>query len=175
MTGGPTIQDECRSYIASNCNLLPGQVYVSTAGSLPCRSVIHAYGPRWQGGRRGEENILYDAVDTCLTKTAEQGSSSVAFPGIGAGDFKVPVGIATGAIVDAVKAFCSSSRGKGKVREVYLIDTKEHIVKSFLDSISRCGLGDSIETVDGKKPTGKTYNNIVILCPVVLIVGVHRI
>ena len=50
VTGGFIIQKECTDYIKRNGEMKPGDVYVSTAGTLPCTKVIHTVGPKWRGG-----------------------------------------------------------------------------------------------------------------------------
>ena len=67
LTGGRSIQDECFAHVRTSGTLLPGQVYVSDAGTLPCRKVAHAVGPRWSETRRRDaEDQLYQAVYSTL-------------------------------------------------------------------------------------------------------------
>ena len=52
--GGPAILEECRAIVSERGRLPPGQAVITTGGNLPARHVIHAVGPVWQGGGRGE-------------------------------------------------------------------------------------------------------------------------
>ncbi|HZI39780.1 MAG TPA: macro domain-containing protein, partial [Acidimicrobiia bacterium] len=55
--GGPSIAEECRRI--GHCPT--GGAVTTGAGSLPARYVIHAVGPVWQGGNRGEADLLASA------------------------------------------------------------------------------------------------------------------
>lgn len=70
-SGGQAIQSECRDYVRQHGSLLCGDVFVSTAGSLDCTVIVHTVGPVWKGGRRSEENELYEAVHAALTAAGE--------------------------------------------------------------------------------------------------------
>src|SRR5918992_1253322 len=52
--GGPSIMAELRERY-DGCPT--GSAVVTGAGRLPARWVIHAVGPRWQGGDRGEAEL----------------------------------------------------------------------------------------------------------------------
>src|SRR5918996_6011459 len=55
--GGPEILAECR--LLGGCHT--GDAKATTAGRLPARWVIHAVGPVWRGGDRGEPELLASA------------------------------------------------------------------------------------------------------------------
>src|SRR3954465_8509605 len=57
--GGPTIKQETRRLYPNGCP--PGSAVITSAGNLPARYVIHAVGPFWNGGTRGEETLLASA------------------------------------------------------------------------------------------------------------------
>src|SRR5437899_11142367 len=50
--GGPSIMEETRQRYPDGCPT--GSAVISTAGDLPAKYVIHAVGPVWSGGERGE-------------------------------------------------------------------------------------------------------------------------
>src|SRR5262245_45744041 len=56
--GGDSIQDESDRWTDAHGPVSTGQVAVTGAGALPCRRIIHAVGPVWDGGGRGEEAAL---------------------------------------------------------------------------------------------------------------------
>ena len=69
-TGGKEIQDECTKYIKGRSSLMkPGDVYVSTAGRLPCRKVIHTVGPKYKDGESQTTLDLdtYFKIYVCLS------------------------------------------------------------------------------------------------------------
>jgi O-acetyl-ADP-ribose deacetylase (regulator of RNase III) len=126
--GGPAIMAECRRI--GGCPT--GQAVVTTGGNLPARHVIHAVGPVWQGGGRGEPDLLRSAYANSLLRAEELGVASVAFPSISTGVYGYPIElacpIAVGATVDHVRqgtalrriVFCLFSAGDYAVYEKHL-------------------------------------------------------
>ena len=59
--GGNQIEAECQNFLREKgiSEMPVGSVFVSNAGNLLCKKVIHAVGPRWMGGRENEDNDLY--------------------------------------------------------------------------------------------------------------------
>ncbi|HYH52206.1 MAG TPA: macro domain-containing protein, partial [Acidimicrobiia bacterium] len=55
--GGPSIAAQCRRL--GHCPT--GSAVATPAGKLPARFVIHAVGPVWHGGDRGEAELLASA------------------------------------------------------------------------------------------------------------------
>src|SRR3954471_20846003 len=50
--GGPAIMEETRRRYPDGC--ITGSAVLTGAGNLPAKYVIHAVGPVWSGGQRGE-------------------------------------------------------------------------------------------------------------------------
>ena len=67
-----------------------GDAKITRGYRLPARHVIHAVGPVWNGGNRGEDNALAScyarAVELCQT----HGLASIAFPAISTGVYRFP-------------------------------------------------------------------------------------
>jgi O-acetyl-ADP-ribose deacetylase (regulator of RNase III) len=71
-----------------------GDAYVTSAGVLPFKGVVHAVGPIWGGGTFKEEDLLFMAHDRAYTKALIHNDSlnfSIAFPAISCGIFGFPV------------------------------------------------------------------------------------
>ena len=62
---------------------------------LPARWIIHAVGPVWHGGDRGEPELLASAYRRSLAVADEIGARTVAFPAISTGIYGYPVDAAT--------------------------------------------------------------------------------
>jgi O-acetyl-ADP-ribose deacetylase (regulator of RNase III) len=70
--------------------------------------VIHAVGPVWQGGSRGEDEALASCYARSIELSQAHGLASIAFPAISTGVYRFPAdraaGIAVSAAVDALAA-----------------------------------------------------------------------
>ena len=102
--GGPAILAECRRIVEARGPLAAGDAVVTTAGTLPCRRVIHTVGPRWAGGTRGEADTLAACYRGSLRVARENGLRSVAFPSIATGAYGYPVPDAARVAVSTVRA-----------------------------------------------------------------------
>jgi len=67
-----------------------GSAVITPAFKLPAKYIIHAVGPRWNGGNNGEEELLYGAYASSLELAKENDCHSIAFPVISAGIFGYP-------------------------------------------------------------------------------------
>lgn len=85
--GGPSIMDECRKI--GGCPA--GQAVITTGGNLKAGHVIHTVGPIYQGGTKGEADLLRSAYLTSLKLAAARGLKSIAFPAISTGVYSYPL------------------------------------------------------------------------------------
>ena len=106
--GGPEIQAESSKYIQEHGRLREGDaVLLHAKGVLPCKAIIHAVGPKWAEGRANEEGAISKAVQESL-KLAESDSAnytSIAFPALGTGIFKIPLSVSARGMVAGVRKF----------------------------------------------------------------------
>ena len=108
---GPELLAECRRL--DGC--ATGDAKITSAYRLPARHVIHAVGPVWRGGDRGEAGLLASAYRRSLEIAEGEGLESVAFPSISTGVYGYPVRPAARIAIDTVREFTGSAK---KVREV---------------------------------------------------------
>ena len=101
---GPELAEACAR--VGHCNV--GDAVITSAYSLPCRFVVHAVGPLWQGGDKGEAELLTSAYRKALQLAHNHRSESVALPSISAGRGGFPIelaaSIAVAATHEALKA-----------------------------------------------------------------------
>jgi len=83
---GPELLAECRTL--QGC--ATGDAKITGAYRLPARHVIHAVGPVWNGGNRGEEEALASCYARAIELCQTNGLASVAFPAISTGVYRFP-------------------------------------------------------------------------------------
>ena len=103
--GGPTIMAETRVKYSRGC--ATGSAVISGAGNLDAKFVIHAVGPVWGGGNRGEAELLAGAYRRCLELAVQYECKSIAFPSLSTGAYRYPVDqaarVALGTVIDFLK------------------------------------------------------------------------
>ncbi len=87
---GPQLVEECRSL--HGCRT--GQAKITQGYRLPARHLIHTVGPVWQGGAKGEPELLAACYRNSLLLAEQHGLQSIAFPGISTGVYRYPAELA---------------------------------------------------------------------------------
>ena len=101
---GPELLEECRRL--GGCET--GDAKITGAGRLAVSHVIHAVGPVWNGGDRGEAELLAHCYRRSIELAAEHGCARVALPAISTGVYRYPLeqaaAVAIGATRQALEA-----------------------------------------------------------------------
>ncbi|MDQ2725528.1 MAG: O-acetyl-ADP-ribose deacetylase [Actinomycetota bacterium] len=87
-----------------------GDARATPGFALPARWIIHTVGPVWQGGRRGEADLLASCYRRCLAVADELGATSMAFPAISTGAYGYPVDGAAAVAVAALRSTATEVR-----------------------------------------------------------------
>ena len=96
-----------------------GKARTTSVHNLPPQWIIHTVGPRWNGGDRGEPELLASCYRESLQAAALIGARSVAFPAISAGIFGYPPAEAATVAVNSVREFLE--RDDHRIDEVILV------------------------------------------------------
>jgi O-acetyl-ADP-ribose deacetylase (regulator of RNase III) len=107
---GPELLAECRTL--GGCET--GGAKITKGYRLPARHVIHAVGPIWTGGGRGEDDLLASCYSRAIGLCQTNSLGSIAFPAISTGVYRFPpdraAGIAVKTTVEAIKSAPALSR-----------------------------------------------------------------
>jgi O-acetyl-ADP-ribose deacetylase len=102
---GPSLLEECRAL--GGCPT--GEAKLTKGYRLPARYVIHAVGPVWHGGHRGEAELLASCYRRALEIARENNLRSVAFPSISTGVYGYPLEEAAAIAVATVNEFVDAN------------------------------------------------------------------
>lgn len=83
---GRELEFECR--MLNGCKV--GDAKITKGYKLPARHIIHTVGPVWQGGGKGEAELLASCYRRSLELAAANDCRSVAFPAISTGVYRYP-------------------------------------------------------------------------------------
>lgn len=83
---GPELQAHCRGL--GGCPT--GEARLTPGFRLPAQYVIHAVGPDWQGGGKGEAELLAACYRNALALAESHNLSSIALPAISCGIYGYP-------------------------------------------------------------------------------------
>lgn len=125
---GPDLLVECRAL--GGCET--GQAKITGGYRLPARHVIHTVGPVWQGGERGEPELLAACYRNSLRLAIERGVRTIAFPAISCGVYGYPPDQAARIAVRQVRAFLADD---DRIETVYLVCFGEDIRQSFQQAL----------------------------------------
>jgi O-acetyl-ADP-ribose deacetylase (regulator of RNase III) len=115
-----------------------GSAKITGGYKLPAKHVIHAVGPVWNGGGRGEADLLASCYHTALTLAADHGLQSIAFPAISTGVYRFPAElaaqIAVGTVVSEISA---DARG---IKRVVFCCFSDESAEHHINALAELGL-----------------------------------
>lgn len=111
---GPELKEACRKLNGAET----GEAKITEGFDLPARYVIHAVGPVYNDGSRGEAEQLGSCYRNSLKLGEEYDLKSIAFPAISTGIYGYPKDEAAEIAVDTIRAFESNAES---VETVYLV------------------------------------------------------
>ncbi|XP_039613230.1 protein mono-ADP-ribosyltransferase PARP9 [Polypterus senegalus] len=132
VAGGSIIEKESKEIISKQQKVDPGDAVVTSAGSLPCKKVIHAVGPIYTSyqGNDAEKAclILKKAVESILNLCVKEGLKSVAIPALSSGIFQFPLPLCAKIIVESIKKWMSFKHSRDLLTEIHLVNNDDPTV-----------------------------------------------
>ena len=112
--GGLQIMEECRKI--GGCPT--GNAVITSGGRLKSKYVIHAVGPIYHGGEKGEAELLASAYQNSLKRASENRIRSVSFPSLSTGAYGYPFDQAAPVALKTVIEYLKKHDEIGQVRFV---------------------------------------------------------
>ncbi len=116
-----------------------GEARITRGYRLPARWVIHTVGPVWNGGSRGEDELLASCYRTSLALAAQHGIRTIAFPAISTGIYGFPLERATVIAVREVTAFLRQHPAIEQVTFVCFSGDVERVYQTEVSRVAGAG------------------------------------
>jgi len=145
--GGNEVDHECSEYVKKNGELRPGEVFISSAGKMSFKKVVHTVGPMWKDGHHSEDEELVLAVTAALKMIDDMGFVTVAMPAESCGIYGFPVERAAEIILRSIFDYLQTSR---VLKVIHLVSVAETIRK-FDEELSAMA---PVESDDSYSPSG---------------------
>ena len=126
---GPELLGECRTL--GGCET--GQAKLTRGYRLPAGYIIHTVGPIWQGGDRGEPELLAACYRNSLQLAVEHGVRRIAFPAISCGVYRYPLPEAARIAVREIRRFLA---GNAQIETVYLVCFDDEVRQAYEQALA---------------------------------------
>jgi len=127
---GPELLAECRTL--GGCQ--PGEAKITGGYNLPARFVIHTVGPFWNGGHRGEPEMLANCYRNSLRLVLENSVKTIAFPAISCGAYRYPIIEAAKIAVETTQEFLANN---DKIDKVNFVVANDEIHAAYQRALAR--------------------------------------
>ena len=131
---GPGLLAACRAL--RGC--ATGSAKITGGFDLPARQVIHAVGPVWRGGERGEPDQLAGCYRRAIELAGEHAFKTIAFAAISCGVYGYPPDQAAAVAVGAVRAALA---GAPSIEEVAFVCFEPRVKSAFERALSTHRVG----------------------------------
>jgi O-acetyl-ADP-ribose deacetylase len=132
--GGERILAECIEIRNRQGGCKTGEAVITTGGNLPAKHVIHTVGPIWQGGKKGESDLLKACYINSLRLAKEHTIKSIAFPNISTGIYGYPKELAVNIAVATIEDFSKTDESNGFTEVIFVCYDDENY-RLYLDKL----------------------------------------
>uniref|UniRef100_A0A9J8AV17 Poly [ADP-ribose] polymerase n=1 Tax=Cyprinus carpio carpio TaxID=630221 RepID=A0A9J8AV17_CYPCA len=138
---GPSLQQICDQHTKTNGALKPGDAFITDAGRLPCKYVVHAVGPRFSDSDRPTTvQRLRHAVRESLNQASSKNCSSIAIPVISSGIFGCPLDLCTETIAKEVRDYIDDHNHRGSrstLTKIHFVDNNDNTVNAMTQAVRK--------------------------------------
>lgn len=121
---GPLLLEECKGL--RGC--ATGEAKITNGYFLPAKWIIHTVGPVWQGGKKGEDDLLASCYRKSLEIAKGYSIKTIAFPAISTGAYNFPSERAAKIAISEINKFLQENE---LPEEVFLVcfnkETYQHL------------------------------------------------
>lgn len=128
LAAGPELLSECREL--HGCKT--GQAKLTKGYNLLARWVIHTVGPVWQGGNKGEDELLALCYRNSLELAVKNCAKTIAFPSISTGVYHFPVTRAAGMAIKEIKNFLELD---ASLEKVLMVCFNEETYQKYIEAL----------------------------------------
>lgn len=133
--GGPTILEECRSWVRANGPLPTGEAMITLGGDLLAHNVIHTVGPIFADHDDADSRRLLAACYENSLRLAEVNACwTIAFPNISTGVYGYPKELAGRVAVETVRGWLDTPHSVEEILFVSYDAENERIYGELLGS-----------------------------------------
>jgi O-acetyl-ADP-ribose deacetylase (regulator of RNase III) len=129
---GPKLNQACREI--GGCPT--GQACITPGFNLPASYIIHTVGPIWQGGHRGEPDLLASCYQQSLLLADKHDLKTIAFPAISTGVYGYPLEKAADVAVETVRGFLQEN---ATIDRVYLVCFDDRAIRAYQQAMDLSG------------------------------------
>lgn len=137
--GGAEITEDCQKIRSRQGGCRVGEAVITRAGALQAKYVVHTVGPVWNGGKKGEQDLLFSAYWNALKLAMECQAKSIAFPAISTGIYRFPQELAAEIAIKSVLKFVQEHEDH-LLEEIYFILFDEMNYQIYWKNLSSVGL-----------------------------------
>ncbi len=126
---GPALLEECQKI--GRCQT--GRAKLTKGYRLAAQFIIHAVGPIWRGGSKGEPQLLASCYESTLKLALDNGVKTIAFPAISCGLNGYPLNQAAMIAVNETANFLELH---DSIETVYFTSTDESTREAYTNALN---------------------------------------
>ena len=141
---GSVVEQECRALYEQHGKQKAGTALPTQAGALDAQYIIHAVGPRWQGGHANEEELLARTYKNIIATAGQLHLRTVSIPAISVGIFAFPLERAAEITIHTLVQALQASK---QAHNVLLVCFSPDITQAYEHALEQAQGNESIDLV----------------------------